>query len=69
VASTLAWLDHDERQRHAMLQVVEAFSERDTVDELGLGGVREQFARPHLGAGSSERSPVSREARLLCWSG
>jgi hypothetical protein len=49
-----------------MLHVVEALGERDTVDELGLEGIREQFARPHLGAASSERSAVSREARLLC---
>jgi len=44
VASTIAWLDQDEHQRRTMLQVIEAFGERDTVDELGLGGVRDAIS-------------------------
>lgn len=41
MASTLGWLDTDEHQRKTMLQVVDAFRERDTLDELGIGAVRD----------------------------
>src|SRR3954447_24392360 len=42
--STLAWLDHDEAERRRMQEVVELFRERDTVDELGIGSVRDAFS-------------------------
>lgn len=44
MASTLGWLDHDEQQRRTMLQVIEAFGEQGTIDELGLGGVRDAIS-------------------------
>lgn len=42
--SRLAWLDHSEAQRRRMLEVVRLFSERDTIDDLGLGSVRDLFS-------------------------
>lgn len=40
MVSTLAWLDHDEGQQKRMLEVVRLFREQGTVDELGIGSVR-----------------------------
>lgn len=42
--STFAWLDYSSRERRAMLEVVDLFREKNTVDELGLGVVRDTFA-------------------------
>lgn len=42
--STFTWLDYSERDRRKMLDVIELFNERNTRDELGLGGVRDAFA-------------------------
>jgi Family of unknown function (DUF6361) len=44
VPSVLAWLDHDEAERRRMQEVIELFRERDTVDELGIGSVRDAFS-------------------------
>src|SRR5581483_10818372 len=42
--STFAWLDHSEEQRRQMLDVLDLFREKTTVDELGLGTIRDAFA-------------------------
>lgn len=42
--STLTWLDHSEKDRRRALDVIDLFREQDTVDELGLGTVRDAFA-------------------------
>lgn len=42
--STIAWLDYSERDRRQALDVVDLLRERNTVDELGLGLVRDAFA-------------------------
>ncbi len=42
--SVLAWLDHDEAERRRMQEMIELFRERDTVDELGIGSVRDAFS-------------------------
>jgi hypothetical protein len=42
--SRLAWLDHDEAERRRMQEVIELFREHDTVDELGLGSIRDAFS-------------------------
>jgi hypothetical protein len=44
MSSTFTWLDYSERDRRKMLDVIELFNERETRDELGLGGVRDAFA-------------------------
>ncbi len=42
--STFTWLDYSERERRKMLDVINLFRERDTRDEIGIGGVRDRFA-------------------------
>ena len=42
--STLTWLDFSERDRRRALDVVDLFRETGTVDELGLGVIRDSFA-------------------------
>lgn len=38
------WLDGDDSQRAAMLEVVKLFEDSSTVDELGLGTIRDTFS-------------------------
>lgn len=42
--SLFAWLDHSERERRRVLDVIDQFRETDTRDELGLGPLRDGFA-------------------------
>ena len=44
MASTLTWLDYSERDRRRALDVIDLFRETGTVDELGLGSVRNSFS-------------------------
>jgi hypothetical protein len=44
VTSTFAWLDHDESERRKMLEVVNLFREKGTLDELGFGTIRDAFS-------------------------
>lgn len=42
--SSFSWLDHSEEQRRRMLEVVSLFREQGTVDELGIGPVRDAIS-------------------------
>lgn len=42
--STLTWLDYSEHDRRKMVDVISAFREQDTRDELGIGTIRDGFA-------------------------
>lgn len=42
--SSFGWLDGDDSQRNAMLEVVKLFDDVSTVDELGIGSVRDTFS-------------------------
>jgi len=42
--STLSWLDSSERERRAVLELVSALSEPGTLDELGIGSIRDTIA-------------------------
>ncbi len=44
LASTFTWLDYSEHDRRQMLDAIKLLGERQTRDELGLGGVRDAFA-------------------------
>lgn len=44
MTSRLAWLDHSEAQRQRMMELVGLFRERNTVDDLGLGPIRDTFS-------------------------
>jgi hypothetical protein len=41
---TLTWLDYSERDRRRALDVIDLFRESGTVDELGIGAVRDSFS-------------------------
>ena len=42
--SALTWLDYSERDRRRALDVVDLFRETGTVDELGVGSIRDSFS-------------------------
>ncbi len=42
--SSIAWIDFSEEQRRRMIEVVSLFRQRNTLDELGLGMVRDALA-------------------------
>ena len=42
--STLSWLDSSEHERRTVLQLVSALSEPGTLDELGIGSIRDTFS-------------------------
>lgn len=42
--SFLAWLDYSEGRRRQMLDVIDAFRQKDSRDELGLAGIRDAYA-------------------------
>lgn len=44
MVSSFGWLDTDNEQRRKMLEVVDLFKEEGTVDELGIGSIRDAFA-------------------------
>lgn len=44
MVSSFGWLDTDNEQRRKMLEVVDLFKEEGTVDELGVGSIRDAFA-------------------------
>ncbi|MFC7449693.1 DUF6361 family protein [Rhodococcus daqingensis] len=44
MVSHLAWLDHDETQRRRVMQAIDQFRDEGTVDELGLGSIRDTFS-------------------------
>ncbi|HEX5164137.1 MAG TPA: DUF6361 family protein [Thermomicrobiales bacterium] len=43
-SSAFGWLDHDERERRRMMEVVNLFREKGTLDELGIGTIRDTIA-------------------------
>lgn len=44
MASSLTWLDHDSAARDRSLRILALFQERESRDELGLGGIRDSLA-------------------------
>lgn len=44
MSSSFGWLDTDHAQRRRMLEVVDLFKEQGTVDELGIGSIRDTFS-------------------------
>ena len=42
--SYLTWLDYSEKERRKMLDIIDTFRETDTIDELGLGSIRDAIA-------------------------
>ena len=44
MSSVFAWLDQSEEQRRKVLDIVDLFREKGTVDELGFGTIRDALA-------------------------
>jgi hypothetical protein len=44
MSSMFSWVDFAEEDRRKMSEVIALFSEKDTRDELGIGGSRDAFA-------------------------
>jgi hypothetical protein len=43
--SVFAWFDYDGGERHPMQQAIELSRDRDTIDELGIGSIRDAPGR------------------------
>lgn len=50
--SSFSWLDFSEKDRQKALEVIDLFRERDTVDELGIGTIRDAISNILLPATS-----------------
>jgi hypothetical protein len=66
VSSSFAWLDYSARERRTMLSVVDLFREKGTVDELGLGTIRDAFA-DRLFPGTSTLQSRTRYWLFIPW--
>ncbi|WP_062381222.1 DUF6361 family protein [Demequina pelophila] len=44
MTSSFGWLDNDDAQRRRMIEIVELFRQPGTVDELGIGSIRDTLA-------------------------
>ena len=66
MTSTFAWLDYSAKDRHAMLEVIDLFREKGTVDELGLGVIRDSFAN-YLFPGTSTLHSRARYWLFVPW--
>lgn len=44
LTSTFGWLDYDDGERRRMMEIIDVFREKGTVDDLGLGTVRDTFS-------------------------
>jgi hypothetical protein len=66
MTSSFTWLDYSARERRAMLSVVDLFREKGTVDELGLGTIRDAFAN-RLFPGTSTLHSRTRYWLFIPW--
>ncbi len=66
VTSTFGWLDTDTEQRRRMLEVVDLFREQGTLDELGIGTIRDALSGA-LFPGTSELHTRLRYVLFVPW--
>jgi len=66
MASTFGWLDTDESQRKKVLELVQLFKDEGTVDELGIGSIRDTIANA-LFPGTSVLHTRLRYALFIPW--
>jgi hypothetical protein len=64
--SSFAWLDTSERDRRRALDVIDLFQQKETVDELGLGSVRDIIADV-LAPGTSTIQTRARYFFFIAW--
>ncbi|MDP9469638.1 MAG: DUF6361 family protein [Chloroflexota bacterium] len=65
-ASTFGWLDHDDGERRRMMEVINLFREKGTLDELGIGTIRDTFAE-HFFPGTSTIQSRARYFLFIPW--
>lgn len=65
-ASSFSWLDHSEAQRRRMLEVIDLFREKGTLDELGFGTIRDAFS-DHFFPGTSTLHTRARYLLFVPW--
>lgn len=66
MTSTFGWLDTDRSQRQQMLELVDQFREQGTVDDLGIGQIRDAFS-DLLFPGTSTLHTRLRYALFIPW--
>lgn len=64
--SSLTWIDFDEAERQRAQRIMALFQERETRDELGLGGIRDSIA-DHLFPGTSTIQTRLRYMLFIPW--
>ena len=64
--STFVWLDHDDGERRRMMEVINLFREKGTLDELGIGTIRDTFA-DHFFPGTSTIQSRARYFLFIPW--
>lgn len=64
--SLLTWLDHSEHERRKAIEAIKLFEERGTVDELGIGTVRDAISDT-LFPGTSVLQPRARYFLIVPW--
>ena len=64
--SPLSWLDHSDYERRKAIEVIKLFEERGTVDELGVGTVRDAISEL-LFPGTSVLQPRARYFLIVPW--
>src|SRR6476620_7017998 len=64
--SVFGWLDHDEGERRRMLEVINLFRDKGTLDELGIGTIRDTIAE-RLFPGTSTIQTRARYFLFIPW--
>jgi hypothetical protein len=66
VVSRFGWIDFSEKERREMLDVIKLFRQQDTVDELGIGTIRDAFAN-YFFPGTSTIQTRAKYFLLIPW--
>ena len=66
MASSFSWLDFSESDRQQTMQVLDLFREKNTLDELGFGPIRDAFA-DHFFPGTSTIQTRARYFLFVPW--
>lgn len=66
MASSFAWLDYCESERCKALDVIQAFGDRGTLDELGIGTTRDALS-DHLLPGTSTIQTRAKYHLFIPW--
>lgn len=66
MTSAFSWLDQDDGERRRMLEVINLFREKGTLDELGTGTIRDAFA-DHFFPGTSTIQTRARYFLFIPW--